>query len=345
MSSIQNVQSIQNDKLKDNDIQHNKGNEDASVFIVQSECAGGIFGQLLLFPLLRNLTNTSSSNIFFQPSTNYLSSPNLLIRGTHPNIEKGYVPVSSLTKDSNIPYIIFSGEPFLPGFRKGYPPLAIVATFLPPNPHREDWFWFPYMLFHGALTEHQGLFRGIPNKSPRLKAVGYVSSNPKHHRAKIFHAMFHTLSSDGHVVEKISPPGGWKEVPSHISSYTFFLALENTDLPGYITEKIIHAYVAGCIPIYWGSRKVKEIFNPESMVYVQDFSTFEKCAEYVKELLIDEERLSIMKSAPIFLSPEIEKDWMSVFQLSSNGSNLENVTNLSPRYSKFVHRLRNHFFP
>jgi len=310
----------------------NKEDIHSSSFVVQSEYAGGIFGKILLYPLLRLIWN---SNLSFQPSSVHSMqiSPHLLIRGTHPNIEKAF----PLLKDSNTPYIIYSGEPFLPSFR-GYPPLAIVATYLPSNPHRTDWFWFPYMLCHGALTEHQGLFRVIPNHVSRPKAVGYVSSNPKHHRGKIFQVMHHTLSSNGHVVEKISPPGGWKEVPSYISTYTFFLALENTDLPGYITEKIIHAYVAGCIPIYWGTRKVKEIFNPESMVYVQDFSSFEKCAEYVNELLLDEERLSRMKSASIFVSPEIEKDWMSVFQLSSN------VSNLSPRYSTFVSRLRDHFF-
>ena len=38
-------------------------------------------------------------------------------------------------------------------------------------------------------------------------------------------------------------------------------------MPGYVTEKIVNAFLAGSIPIYWGSRAVLEIFNPESFIY------------------------------------------------------------------------------
>ncbi|MGH7793264.1 MAG: glycosyltransferase family 10 domain-containing protein, partial [Thermodesulfobacteriota bacterium] len=37
-----------------------------------------------------------------------------------------------------------------------------------------------------------------------------------------------------------------------LKEYNFILAFENTDYPGYITEKIIHAFMAGTIPLYWG---------------------------------------------------------------------------------------------
>lgn len=54
----------------------------------------------------------------------------------------------------------------------------------------------------------------------------------------------------------------WKEFPNYcgaakdklhtLSEYNFILAFENTDYPGYISEKIIHAFMAGTIPLYWG---------------------------------------------------------------------------------------------
>jgi hypothetical protein len=57
-------------------------------------------------------------------------------------------------------------------------------------------------------------------------------------------------------------PNKWKEFPNYcgaakdklqtLSEYNFVLAFENTDYPGYITEKIIHAFMAGTIPLYWG---------------------------------------------------------------------------------------------
>ena len=37
-----------------------------------------------------------------------------------------------------------------------------------------------------------------------------------------------------------------------LSKYNFAIAFENTDYPGYITEKIIHSMMAGTVPLYWG---------------------------------------------------------------------------------------------
>lgn len=44
--------------------------------------------------------------------------------------------------------------------------------------------------------------------------------------------------------------------------YPFVLAAENSDLDGYITEKIVHAYDSGAIPIYWGARDASKYFGP-----------------------------------------------------------------------------------
>jgi hypothetical protein len=38
-----------------------------------------------------------------------------------------------------------------------------------------------------------------------------------------------------------------------LKNYKFNIAFENTIYPGYVTEKLLEAKVAGCIPIYWGT--------------------------------------------------------------------------------------------
>ena len=43
--------------------------------------------------------------------------------------------------------------------------------------------------------------------------------------------------------------------------------LENKYQPGYITEKIVLAFWAGCIPIYYGSQEVFDMFNRRAFVY------------------------------------------------------------------------------
>ena len=42
--------------------------------------------------------------------------------------------------------------------------------------------------------------------------------------------------------------------------------MENTDTPGYITEKIILAYLGGCVPIYWGTREIFHVFHTDSFI-------------------------------------------------------------------------------
>lgn len=36
--------------------------------------------------------------------------------------------------------------------------------------------------------------------------------------------------------------------------YKFTIAFENQSYPGYVTEKIADALMAGTVPIYWGAR-------------------------------------------------------------------------------------------
>lgn len=52
-----------------------------------------------------------------------------------------------------------------------------------------------------------------------------------------------------------------------LGKYRFALVMENTYKEGYITEKIINAFLAGCVPIYYGTREVMDIFNPKAFVF------------------------------------------------------------------------------
>jgi len=50
---------------------------------------------------------------------------------------------------------------------------------------------------------------------------------------------------------------------------SFSVAFENSRHPGYCTEKLFHALVAGCIPLYWGDPLANKDFNPEAFVHIQ----------------------------------------------------------------------------
>lgn len=69
-----------------------------------------------------------------------------------------------------------------------------------------------------------------------------------------------------------------------INGYKFNLALENSIVPGYVTEKIIEPFAAATVPIYWGSDVVKKDFNPESFINVEDYSSFDSFLAALKRI-------------------------------------------------------------
>lgn len=61
---------------------------------------------------------------------------------------------------------------------------------------------------------------------------------------------------------------GYCEIPDKwaaISPYKFHLCLENFQNDGYWTEKLSDAYLGWSIPIYYGCRKVNEMFDPHTL--------------------------------------------------------------------------------
>ena len=67
----------------------------------------------------------------------------------------------------------------------------------------------------------------------------------------------------------------------HFAPYRFALAFESHDLPGYVTEKIVNAYLAGAVPVYWGTARVKEVFDSRSFLFAGDFPSLEALADEV----------------------------------------------------------------
>ena len=82
--------------------------------------------------------------------------------------------------------------------------------------------------------------------------------------------------------------------------HRFVVAFENNNnSEGYVTEKIINAWLAGSIPIYRGPRvAATAIFNPNSFVNCGDFRSLSACAEHVVSLDSDPVAMSAMLLEP-----------------------------------------------
>lgn len=86
-----------------------------------------------------------------------------------------------------------------------------------------------------------------------------------------------------------------------ISNYDFNVCFENDLYPGYITEKVIQAYLAGCIPIYYGLDKLGHL-NSQAMINVANIG-FEQSLETISALKEDRLRLSKMRNEPLISVP------------------------------------------
>lgn len=72
---------------------------------------------------------------------------------------------------------------------------------------------------------------------------------------------------------KLRPLGRCSDKKSIISNYKFCFAIENCGFPSYLTEKIIDAIRAGCVPVYLGDPEVCKTIPKDCFVDMRDFSS------------------------------------------------------------------------
>ena len=85
-----------------------------------------------------------------------------------------------------------------------------------------------------------------------------------------------------------------------LREHRFTIAFENSMVPGYVTEKLLHPLAAGSIPIYWGAPECREDFNPDAFIDATRFSSLDALVEHVIALDADRDARARMAEAPIF---------------------------------------------
>jgi hypothetical protein len=89
-----------------------------------------------------------------------------------------------------------------------------------------------------------------------------------------------------------------------ICNYRFNLCLENCEYPGYLTEKIFDAMLAGTVPVYWGAPDVTDFIPQECFIDLRSFSDWDELWERLATMTHNEWQ-SIRHAIEDFLaSPE-----------------------------------------
>ena len=78
-----------------------------------------------------------------------------------------------------------------------------------------------------------------------------------------------TVSYETTSIQVSMPPRskGWESSVEFYSQYRFGLVLENKKKKGYMSEKILVAFMCGTVPIYYGTTDVFDIFNERAFIY------------------------------------------------------------------------------
>jgi hypothetical protein len=181
--------------------------------------------------------------------------------------------------------IFFSGEPFELPKNKFHGVISYHSQFS--NNHFRLPLWVLYCNFWDKVISPCGVIESNftpneilnpikinPNKFAcaifsnkqdlRLKAVDCLS---KYGKVEIFGRSFN------------KPVNNKIEV---MKDYKFNLCFENSLIPGYVTEKALHAKIAGTIPLWWGDSTYRLDFNEKSLINVYEYDfNFEKIFDEV----------------------------------------------------------------
>ena len=151
-----------------------------------------------------------------------------------------------------------------------------------------------------VVSNPSNMFRG--NAFDQLNAFQRVHSYGKVRR--------NTFALDKFGRGKRWQQAKWEYFAKHPHKYMF--AMENTSHPYYCTEKIMDAFLAGSVPIYWGDPKVGEDWNERAFVNAtKDSRWLEKVKKGDARQMLDEPAFTDSQLERHLATVEEFKEWLT----------------------------------
>lgn len=155
--------------------------------------------------------------------------------------------------------------------------------------YEDRYLRFPLYYLYPKICELMEVKHTHPLSELKTMKTDFCSitiSNTNRH--PIFKAIVEELSK----YKKVDSGGLWQNnmggrVPDKLAfdkTHKFSIVCENSAHSGYTTEKLVQAFAAGCVPIYWGDPSVSKVFNPKAFINAQDFPSVQELVEYVKKV-------------------------------------------------------------
>lgn len=185
------------------------------------------------------------------------------------------------------------------------------------DPHTETNFRLP--LWQVFILRNTGyldklLNRVIHNNFDRF--ASFVVSNSSNF---IRNGMFSQLSAykfvhsygkymtNDYGLQNISSGKYWRDAKDEFflkNKHKFAITYENTSYPYYCTEKLMDGFLAGSLPLYWGSPNVEDEFNSKSFINIIKYSN---PLNIIKKLDTDNQYFNSFYNEPIFTDTQKDK--------------------------------------
>lgn len=247
-------------------------------------------------------------------------------------IYRGIIPSEGLFREFKnlVPYFVGNHEPNYftsKEYRVTGKPFMVANDHIQfPYDNTHEYIPLVALSYQGIqdrLFEHQTNFGNY--KKIRNKGIAYVNSQCHPQRDRLFFLLKERIPDKIHALGRCpinytkasehtipSRAEGWDKLGSVYKDYNFVFAMENAKMRGYVSEKIINAYDAGSIPIYWGdsqrgdsqrgdSQIAKRFFNPNSYIDVDSFNSLEEAAEYIVSIINSKEKTEKYLNTPMFI--------------------------------------------
>ena len=168
------------------------------------------------------------------------------------------------------------------------------------------------MPLEACITPHK--------RQERDRFCAFVVTNPGNPKRNAALNLFNTISrvdSAGRYMNNVGSDifaglgggGGELKKVAFLENYRWNITYENSMGEGYVTEKLFHAKVAGCIPVYWGDAEaIREDFDGRGFIVANDM-TDDELTGRVRWLESPEgaaERLA-MAQTPLFSAAKVDQ--------------------------------------
>lgn len=239
----------------------------------------------------------------------------------HPEVKALPIKFCNGVKETDVCiYSVFGSEPL--------PERAIKVFYTAENivPETQR-LRFPEEIFDFALTFARSTFvpcvhKRLPNyavachhlrytlacltkpkpKDNRSRFCAYIQGNRVPLREEFVKQLmlYRRVDCPGRSLKNMEAPVLREDTIHFLRNYKFAVCFENARGNGYITEKIANAYMAGCVPIYWGDPLVMEDFNPGSFINANAFETVDELVRFVSVVDRNDHIFEAFRQCPPF---------------------------------------------